>query len=56
MSQVIHISDELYQKLAEQAQQHGQPVDSFVEQWLAAAVETPSPDAGDTRMSVPPRY
>lgn len=41
MSHAVYISDELYSKLAERAQQAGQPLDAFVEERLASEVTLP---------------
>lgn len=43
MSQVISIADDLYEKVAALARAHGQPVESFVEDCLMAAVEDMRP-------------
>lgn len=41
MSHAVYISDELYSKLTERAQQEGQTLDAFVEERLASAVMQP---------------
>lgn len=41
MSHAVYISDELYSKLAERAQQEGQSLDAFVEEHLASVATQP---------------